>query len=311
MPRNFCASPAAPQPCCSACGARLHSGVRFCGACGSVQAAPAQREAEAIRSQFGASSADLAELLSAKGDVLACPCCNELNKTGSAYCGHCGQRLTTTDSSHRAAPVDEVQHASESRRAAPDAPIPPAARPGKLSARRYGAAIMLTLLGVPSLAWWQWQLPTPPASPAAQSAAPRSLPAPLPAATLVIVAPLERDDGAEQTGSIAPLSAAQSPASEIDRAEQERATLPVPPPAAVPRRIPPQEDARRKEAARTAMRRAAAPTAVDEVYRRRAAERCAEGLYGLVCREALRFELCEGKWTPDAPSGMKICRLNG
>ena len=60
-----------------------------------------------------------------------------------------------------------------------------------------------------------------------------------------------------------------------------------------------------------AMRRTAAPTAVDELYRRRAAERCAEGVFGLMCREALRFELCEGKWSREARSGMTTCRLNG
>ncbi|TAH44491.1 MAG: hypothetical protein EYC67_13340 [Betaproteobacteria bacterium] len=316
MSRNFCASPAGPaQLCCSTCGARLHSGTRFCSACGTAQAAPAQHEAAAIRSQIGASSADLAELLAARGDVLACPCCDELNKASAAYCGHCGQRLASADSAHRTTPVDEFPRASESRRDAPDAPIPSAARPGRLSPRRYGAATLLVLLGVATLGLSQWRAPTPTASLAAQSATPRNVPAPLPAAPLAIAAPVEPVPTVEPADAIARLIAAPSPSpapvSEIDHEEPERATAPVPPAAAAHGRVPPREDARKKEVARTGMRRTAAPVAVDELYRRRAAERCAAGLYGLVCREALRFELCEGKWAREAPSGMKICRLNG
>ncbi|MBS0543053.1 MAG: zinc ribbon domain-containing protein [Proteobacteria bacterium] len=311
MSRNFCASPAGPtEPCCSNCGTRLHAGARYCSACGTARAATAQHEA-AIRSQIGASSTDLAELLSARGDVLACPCCDELNKTGAAYCGHCGQRLATTDSAHRATPVDEVPRASELRRADADVPIPPAARPRRLSARSYGSAIALALLGVVSLAVWQWNAPAVPAKPAADSATPHSLAAPLPATPVAIAAPVEPDDPVEPADPIALLIAAQSPASEFDREEQAQANPPVPPAAATPRRMPPREDARRKEVVRTAMRRTAAPTAVDELYRRRAAERCAEGVFGLMCREALRFELCEGKWSREARPGMTTCRLNG
>lgn len=312
MSRNFCASPAGPTPlCCPTCGSRLHAGARFCSACGTAQAAPAQQEAKAIHSQFGASSADLAELLSARGDVFACPRCDALNKTSAAYCGHCGQRLATADSAHRSTPVDEVPRASESRRAGPDAPIRPAARPGRQSARRYGPAIALALLGMVSLAAWQWNAPAVPAKPATDSATPHSLAASLPAAPVAIAEPVEPVPTVEPADPIALLIAAQSPASGIDREEEAQATPPVPPPAATHRRTPPREDARKQEVTRTAMRRTAAPTAVDELYRRRAAERCAEGLYGLLCREALRFELCEGKWSREARSGMTTCRLNG
>ncbi|MBS0512684.1 MAG: zinc ribbon domain-containing protein [Proteobacteria bacterium] len=332
MSRNFCASPAGPTPlCCPTCGFRLHAGARFCSACGTVQATPAQHEAATIRSQFGASSADLAELLSARGDVFACPRCDALNKTSAAYCGHCGQRLATADSAHRATPVDEAPRARESHRAGPDAPIRPAARPRRQSARRYGSAIVLTLLGVVSLAAWQWNAPAVPAKPATESATLHSLPAPLPAsplpasplpasplpasplpaASVAIAEPVEPVPTVEPADPIALLIAAQSPAPGIDPEEQAQATPPVPPPAATHRRMPPREEARKKEVVRTAMRRTAAPTAVDELYRRRAAERCAEGMYGLVCREALRFELCEGKWSREARSGMTICRLNG
>ena len=317
LSRNFCASPVGPTPrCCPTCGSRLHAGARFCSACGTAQAAPAQHEAAAIRSQFGASSADLAELLSARGDVFACPRCDALNKTGAAYCGHCGQRLASTDSAHRATPANEAPRARESHRAGPDVPIPPAARPGRQSARRHGHAIVLTLLGVVSLAAWQWNAPAVPAKTATDSATPHSLAtplpaAPLPAAPVAIAEPLEPDDPVEPADPIALLIAAQSPASGIDPEEQAQANPPVPPPAATHRRMPPREDAHRKEVVRTAMRRTAAPTAVDELYRRRAAERCAEGVFGLMCREVLRFELCEGKWSREARSGMTTCRLNG
>lgn len=48
---------------------------------------------------------------------------------------------------------------------------------------------------------------------------------------------------------------------------------------------------------------------VDDIYNKRAKAKCARGLMGLVCREMIRFELCDGKWTADEIPGMTRCRV--
>lgn len=261
------------QGCCAACGARLQASARFCAECGSAQAPPAADKTAATCSQFGGSSDDLAQLLSARGQVVACPRCDELNNSTAAYCGHCGQRLT--------APMSEV-HAEQGH-----ARTSATALRSALPARRYGPAIALALLVVATLALWPGQSPTAPAGSAAQGATSRSVP----------TAPVEP-----------PLSTAQSPAPGAAPEEQEKPSPPLPPPAAEQQRGP--REGAHKKVAKAAARRASAQPGIDELYRQRAAERCAEGLNGLVCRETVRFALCDGKWTQEARSGMEICRLN-
>lgn len=46
---------------------------------------------------------------------------------------------------------------------------------------------------------------------------------------------------------------------------------------------------------------------LDQVFRDRGASECEDGLSGLICREKLRFKLCEGRWTTRPPPGQSIC----
>ncbi len=48
---------------------------------------------------------------------------------------------------------------------------------------------------------------------------------------------------------------------------------------------------------------------VDEIYNERAAAECERGILGLVCREKVRWSLCEGKWTPDEVPSMTVCHV--
>ena len=262
-----------PQPaqaCCSGCGARLRSGARFCSDCGAAHGPPPD-EAEAIHSQFGGSSADLAELLSARGHVVSCPRCDELNNASAAYCRHCGLLLAAAGASR------------------------PVARRGTLPALRYGPVIaLLALLGVTAAALWLGRSPTEPVSEATHSTGSRIALAAPPVESVVSAAPIE---------PVAP-----SPAPGASGEEQETTSPSVSSPGAAQKRVPASE---RKKVSKTAVLRASAPTTIDELYRQRAAKRCEEGLPGLICRQRLRFELCSDKWTQDTQSGMEICRLNG
>lgn len=292
------AEPSDPeQTCCAACRARLHSSARFCCECGTAQATPAEEDAAAIHSRFGGSSADLAELLSAGGHVVACPGCDALNKATAAYCGHCGQQLAVADASQQIAPTEDVPGTSETKDEQQQPVSPAASTP---SVRRYGPAIALTALLCVEVALWLGRPPIAPANPAARGAASRSVPAAQPPEPAVSTASVE---------PAAPSPVAPPPAPVASGEAQKEASPPVSPGPAQ-ERTPAHEGARKRSAKMPVLHAAAAPIAVDALYRQRATERCAEGLRGLMCREGLRRELCNGKWTQDARSGMEICRLN-
>lgn len=286
--------PKPAQPSCSACGARLPSSARFCSACGTAQAPPVEDEAAATISQLGGSSADLAELLSARGHVVSCPRCDELNNVSAAWCSHCGQQLTAADVprpatlAEKALPTSETYDDWQGR-------ISPAMR-RITPTDRYGPEIaLIALLGVTAVVLWLGRSPTGPASEAAHSAASRSIPSAPPAESVVSTAPIE------------PVASSAEPGVSVE--EQEKVSLAVSPSAAAPERAQAPERGHNK-VAKTVVLRPTAPNSIDELYRQRTAERCDEGLYGLLCRQRLRFELCKGKWTQDAHSGMEICRLN-
>jgi hypothetical protein len=251
--------PGSVQACCSACGAPLRSSARFCSDCGAAHAAPAEEE-PAANSQFGGSSADLAELLASRGEVFPCPRCDELNKASAAYCKHCGQLLP-----------------------APSAPPPAPHRGTRPPAFRYGPEIaLMALLGVAAAALWVGRSPTAPASEAIQSVASLSVPTAQPAEPVVSAAPVD------------PVAPSALPGASGE--EQGEASPSVSPPDAAQQRAPVPERARKKVVKPT-VQRASAPVAIDEIYHQRAAERCPEGLNGVICRQKLRFELCNKKWT--------------
>jgi predicted Zn-dependent protease len=47
---------------------------------------------------------------------------------------------------------------------------------------------------------------------------------------------------------------------------------------------------------------------IDEQYNIGAATKCKAGFFGLVCREALKTKLCEGKWTETPSAGQSLCK---
>lgn len=162
--------------------------------------------------------------------------------------------------------------------------------------RFFEAEIAMTaLLGVTAMGLWLARSPTAPVIGAPQSTASLSVPT---------VQPTEPVASAASVKPVAPSTASGA------RGEgQEEASPSVSPPGSAQKQAPTPERTHKK-VAKTTVLRASAPIAIDQLYRQRAAERCAEGLSGLMCRQALRFELCDGKWTQDAQSGMEICRLN-
>lgn len=46
---------------------------------------------------------------------------------------------------------------------------------------------------------------------------------------------------------------------------------------------------------------------INQIFRERSASECEDGLSGLICREKLRFRLCDGHWAAQPPPGQSIC----
>ena len=51
-----------------------------------------------------------------------------------------------------------------------------------------------------------------------------------------------------------------------------------------------------------------APAQIDEQYDVRAAAECSKGFAGILCREAIRLELCKEKWEDNPPVGQSRCK---
>jgi hypothetical protein len=56
----------------------------------------------------------------------------------------------------------------------------------------------------------------------------------------------------------------------------------------------------------------AAGKSLDEVFNERITAECPQGFFpGMACREKVRWQVCEGKWSPDALPGQATCKSGG
>lgn len=139
------------------------------------------------------------------------------------------------------------------------------------------------------------QVAPSPAPQAAASAAPTEEPAPVPVA--VPVTPPADQPKAE----VPPAKLAVVKKKPAEKKTPE--SLPVTPvqsafeapPVKVDTPLPP------KQIART----------LDETLNARVAAECAKGFSGLLCREKIRFSVCDGKWSESPPPGQTACKGTG
>ena len=111
-------------------------------------------------------------------------------------------------------------------------------------------------------------------------------PAPAPASTVkpnVVVPPMK-------TAAVKKKSA-ESPAHDVVKTEPLKSVAAAPPVVAEP--PPPPKPVVRS---------------IDEQFSSRAAAECAKDFTWLICREKIRFSVCDGKWSENPPAGQSICK---
>lgn len=153
-------------------------------------------------------------------------------------------------------------------------------------------------------------LPSTPVPPSASEAAPTPAPGPTAAPVNASVA---------KAASAAPILAKEPPIApvKVPVAKQESAKVPAtsakPDVAAKNSGVVNTPTASAQSAAKVEAAKSAAPAkTLDVLYQDRITAECPQGFFpGLACREEVRWQMCEGKWSPDAIAGQTTCKGSG
>lgn len=145
----------------------------------------------------------------------------------------------------------------------------------------------------------------PPVAPIAPepTPAPPPAPEPVPAAKAAPVVSTPKQEPAKLPATtVKPVTAEKSPIAEKPvAAPRPQMQVPSTAPAAVSAQ--PKAEAPKP----------AVPTkTLDEAYNERITAECLQGFFpGMACREKVRWQMCEGKWSPDALPGQTTCKGGG
>lgn len=317
---------------CISCGAALKAGAKFCGKCGVAQESSI---ANAIKEPLKATTLNDGGVLepsatNGKGD--RCPNCGKATKArrGAKFCGACGHRFAV---SMDAPPFDAVKPATDRKVPQQDsAALRSGVGQSITIAKNSRTSFNFTLVTVALLCagigagYWLAARPTPPAGPGLDQPSKRvdgqvadnaSQRTPKPSQE-----PAETPT-AKAIGSGEPVEASSQPRDQVDSGNRVRTarrgdkSKPAPSPPIVTKSTPAppleQSAAQPVQPPAPVEREAAlpAPRTIDQVYEQRAAVECRSGFAGFLCRERVRFNLCEGKWTGNEVPGMTLCRVVG
>ena len=136
-------------------------------------------------------------------------------------------------------------------------------------------------------------LPEPVSAPA-QAPVATATPAAPPAVKAVPVAPVKPKEPKQEPQKM-PASSSQPDSTEKGKGVTHA-------PAVSPKVAVPAETTKREAPAKT----------VDELYNERITAECSQGFFpGFACREKIRWEVCQGKWSPDSLPGQTTCNGAG
>lgn len=141
--------------------------------------------------------------------------------------------------------------------------------------------------------------PQPPAVTTDPTPAPAMAPAPAPQKQ----EPEKQAPAKLPNVAVKPAPPEKRPAAEKPVAARPQVQAPAAPPAPVVE----------KQQPKTEPPKPAAPAkTLDEAYNDRITAECAQGFFpGMACREKIRWQMCDGKWSPDALPGQATCKGAG
>ena len=255
------------------------------------------------------------------GHILApianCPSCGAPMKAGQP-CASCGQAFIAPATEVPAAvqpflpPLAKKLQQPKTPKALPAltadevaasiGKLPVGKAPARPKVRTAYAAMGLLILAVLSGAYW-WVSSTGRMATESVSTAPTLVPVPVPQAPAPQQTAPEKPATKATTAAAKPLSAGKMAAVQR-QAVQTPVAAPVAAsaPAAAIVSAHPVHKTEEPAASNTGK-------TLDDAYNVRIANECEQGFVsGLVCREKVRWQMCNGKWSPDPPPGQLTCR---
>jgi hypothetical protein len=299
---------------CPKCGAENSDGAKFCSKCGQSLAVA------------------IPEPVSAPPPVATCPSCKTPKKEGAIFCGSCGQGFEATPAaatkkgSNTAIIViiialiaiigaagtgwymwDKSKSAPGASTAA-SAPQGTPGQPGMPQVDANGMPIPQT--GTPGQAGADGQQPATPGQPGAVGQQPgmpqvdaNGMPIPQAGTQGQAGADSQQPGVPSQPGAVGqqPMTQGQTAGPQQGASGQQQDVMPEPMP----------QEARKRRAAGenpSPRRNVRAGGSIDDQYNQRAASECPSGGSGFFCREKLRYQLCNGRWSPTPPPGQTQCQ---
>ena len=232
--------------------------------------------------------------------LTACDVCSSLNPTGQA-CSQCEQQ-TVAD-----VPVFASATARTVKR--PRTPATPSAAGGQRRRFALGGLALAAVLVAGGYAWFS--LGTGPWTRAGLDAAASASAA---AAAKAATPPRTPVPDSEMITEMKEPEPAPAPEPLPEPAPRPVVVKRAPPPApvvvasAAPPAPPPEVIAPPAPEPAPAPKPPPRIKTVDEVFNERLSAECSSGLGGLICREKLRFAVCDGRWSQSPPPGQTICR---
>jgi hypothetical protein len=220
-----------------------------------------------------------------------CAACGADNRLGARFCNACGAVMAPAAAEHVHAP----------------APVTSSSVPRRTLAWIAGLGLLAVLAAAGYLVWAKF-FPSPKGA-GTQAVGENPRPAvelrqPQEDVRVVAEAP-----EAPPPELVAPAAAPPSTQPSKSQTREARAAAPGPAPQSSPAPVPETAPEPPAEPAPAPAEAEAPPPkrSIDQIYSDRAAAECEKGFRGLMCRERIRLRLCDGKWTDDEVSGMRIC----
>jgi len=266
-----------------------------------------------------------------------CPKCGAEYSEGSKFCSKCGQSLAATMPEPvpaAATPVAETPVVSDAPK---DTTAPTQANPADASKGNNTVIIVLivalvAIIGAAGTGWYLWNkdksvsgTPTSAVQPGAGGVQPG-----MPGMQTQPGAPVQpgmpqvdengmpiKQPGQADAGAV---SGQQPPVQVQPGAEVQQPPMQQPPMQTQPSANVPQQDVMPEPMPQEARKRKAAienPSprrnvrmagSIDDQYQQRAASECPLGGSGFFCREKIRYQLCNNRWSPTPPQGQSTCQ---
>ena len=307
---------------CPQCGAENPDSAKFCSKCGATLAVPAPEPVTPPPPP----------------PVTECPACKAPRKDDAKFCGACGHRFEEAAALAEASTVPGAagNPLPESPKESAAVPVPADAPKGNNTMIVIIIVVLLAIIAAAGGGWYMWNkgksAPSPqttatqpgvegqqPGQPGMPQVDANGMPIKQPGAEGGQPGQPTQPGMPQVDANGMPISqpgqtpvqpgAAAQPAQQQPVAAGQRQVA-QPSQDVMPEPMPQEARKRRaqSEAGVQPQRKVRAGGSIDQQYEQRAAAECPSGGGGFFCREKIRYQLCNGRWSENPPPGQVMCR---